>query len=171
MRTTILLTLTGPDRIGIVEDLTDALLALGANVESSRMARLGGEFAILMLMSLPADNAQRVSSAVKFLVDQGYRVDASETKVAPVAGRPFRVEVRGADHEGIVRAIARGLAESGVNIESVETGTEQAPTTGTVLFTMSAIVAVPEGIADDAWIGSLMDAGDAAGVDIEVSEG
>ena len=47
----LVLTLTGPDRIGIVESVTGLLVARGGNVEMSRMARLGGEFAILMLVS------------------------------------------------------------------------------------------------------------------------
>ena len=55
MRTSIVLTLTGPDRVGIVEDVTGILLAVDANVDTSRMAHLGGEFAILMLLSMPAE--------------------------------------------------------------------------------------------------------------------
>ena len=42
MRTNIVFTLTGTDRIGLVNDLTELLLALDGNVEASRMARLGG---------------------------------------------------------------------------------------------------------------------------------
>ena len=50
MQKTFVLTLTGPDRIGFVEKVTGLLLERGGNVETSRMARLGGEFAILMLV-------------------------------------------------------------------------------------------------------------------------
>jgi len=50
----IVLTLTGRDRVGIVEEVTGVLLGLGANVGTSRMTRLGGEFAILSLVSLPS---------------------------------------------------------------------------------------------------------------------
>ena len=52
-RTNVVFTLTGTDRIGLVDDITELLLALDGNVETSRMARLGGEFAVLMLVSLP----------------------------------------------------------------------------------------------------------------------
>ncbi len=58
MRTDIVFTLTGTDRIGIVEEVTGVLLGLEGNVETSRMVRLGGEFALLMLVSLP-DRARR----------------------------------------------------------------------------------------------------------------
>ena len=39
MRANIVLTLTGTDRIGLVDEVTGMLLDLGANVEDSRMAR------------------------------------------------------------------------------------------------------------------------------------
>ena len=51
MQRNLVLTLTGPDRIGIVEGVTKLLVDRDGNVEMSRMARLGGEFAILMLVS------------------------------------------------------------------------------------------------------------------------
>src|SRR5690349_484048 len=55
MQRNFVLTLTGPDRIGVVETVTRLLLERGGNVETSRMARLGGEFAILMLVSVPSE--------------------------------------------------------------------------------------------------------------------
>jgi glycine cleavage system transcriptional repressor len=170
MRTSILFTLTGPDRVGVVEEVTSVLLGLDANIESSRMARLGGEFAILMLLDMPAEKTSQLESAFSSLAGQGYQLTAKPTSRVEATGRPYRVEVRGADHEGIIRQIAKGLAESGVNMESVETGTSQAPNTGTLLFTMSALVAVPETVEDSDWISALMDAGEASGVDVEVSE-
>ena len=39
-----------------LEQVTGLLLDRGGNVETSRMARLGGEFAILMLVSLPSES-------------------------------------------------------------------------------------------------------------------
>ena len=56
MDTNIVFTLTGPDRIGLVEHVTRLMLGLDGNVETSRAVRLGGEFAILMLVTLPAEN-------------------------------------------------------------------------------------------------------------------
>ena len=49
----IVLTLAGQDRIGIVERITKEVLNGGGNIVGSRMARLGGEFAMLMLVSVP----------------------------------------------------------------------------------------------------------------------
>ena len=57
MQKNFVLTVTGPDRIGIVERVTGLLFEHGGNVETSRMARLGGEFAILMLVSMPEERS------------------------------------------------------------------------------------------------------------------
>jgi len=170
MRSQIVITLTGPDRVGIVEEITGLLLGLNCNVESSRMARLGGEFAVLMLVTVPDNRAADLAEAFRDLTSQGYKVTYSQTD--GTAARPewsaYRIEVEGADHEGIIHEIAQGLAKRGVNIESMETSAKPAPTSGTMLFTMVAEVAVPAGLADTDWIDQLSEAGAQANVDIEV---
>ena len=45
-------TIIGPDRRGLVASITEEIVSQNANIEESRMTRLGGEFAILMLLSL-----------------------------------------------------------------------------------------------------------------------
>ena len=52
MNKEIVLTLTGHDRVGIVKEITNVLVKHGGNVVNSRMARLGGEFAMLALVAL-----------------------------------------------------------------------------------------------------------------------
>jgi len=172
MRSDIVITLTGPDRVGIVEEVTGLLLGLNCNIESSRMARLGGEFAVLMLVSVPDGVSADLADTFRTLTDQGYKVTYSLTAQAPESARAgwqsYRIEVEGADHEGIIHEIAQGLSKQGVNIESMETSARPAPTSGTMLFTMIAEVAVPPGLADTDWIELLGEAGAQANVDIEV---
>ncbi len=74
MRKNIVLTLTGSDRLGIVESVTKMLLEYDGNVEASRMARLGGEFAMLMLFSLPEENLPRLEKGIQSLASQGFKV-------------------------------------------------------------------------------------------------
>ena len=171
MRTNLVFTLTGTDRVGIVEEVTRIMLDLGANVETSRMVRLGGEFAILMLVSLPGEPASQIEDAFASLVGQGYRISTTLTAPGDAAGDRviYRVTVRGADHEGIVHEIARGLSARGINIESMETGTSEAPVSGTPLFSMDAVVAVPTDVAEPDWMAALAAAGELAGVDVEIA--
>lgn len=173
MSTEMVITFTGPDRVGIVEEVTAVLLELGGNVGTSRMARLGGEFAVLALVSLPETGTGAVESAFAQLASQGYRISASPASVSEGfqarSGTTHRVEVVGADHEGIVHEIAHGLSELGINIESMETSVTEAPVSGAPLFTMNAVVFVPSSLQESVWIASLGEAADHANVDIVVS--
>jgi glycine cleavage system transcriptional repressor len=173
MRTNIVLTLTGTDRIGLVEEITQLLLRLDGNVETSRMARLGGEFSILMLVSIPSEQLVSLSQDVAGLIAQGYKVTTSQTAQTYAETHPgwlsYQIEVQGADHEGIVHQIARHLSQHSINIESMETETTRAPISGTPLFTMTALVAVPPSLPGQAWKDALEDVGYHLNVDIKVS--
>ncbi len=173
MRTDVVFTLTGPDRVGIVEEVTAVLLGLGGNVETSRMARLGGEFAILMLASLPAEREDDIDEAFAGLSAQGYRMTYSTTDRATAEAQRgwlrYQIDVHGADHEGIIHEIARGLSQRGITIESADTGTSRAPVSGASLFSMTALVAAPPDLSESEWTEELRDAGYQANVGITVN--
>ncbi|MBI4785723.1 MAG: transcriptional regulator [Chloroflexi bacterium] len=172
MRTNIVLTLTGKDRVGIVEQVTQILLDLGGNVEASQMARLGGEFAILILVSLPSEKSASLEDDVRLLMAHGYKVTATQTELTPPQAhpgwRPYRIQVHGADHEGIIHEIAHSLSQRGINIETLETGTHRAPISGSPLFTMSARVVVPPNLSEG-WQADLVNAGRHLNVEVVIT--
>jgi glycine cleavage system transcriptional repressor len=173
MPNNFVLTLTGPDRIGIVDRLTKLLLDRGANVETSRMARLGGEFAILMLVSMPAEQSARLEHDLQTLVAEGYKV--TTTQAAQSYAELHRgwlaccIEVAGGDHEGIIHQVAHYLSERGINIESVDSQTTPAPLSGAPLFTMTAQVVVPPDLAGTDWEGGLARLGSHLNLEVRVS--
>ncbi len=172
MRKNLVLTLTGPDRVGIVEQVTKILLDYDGNVDESRMARLGGEFAMLMLVSVPANSFEALRQGVDGLATAGYKVTTRETQrghAAKYAGwLPYHIQVNGADHEGIIHHIAHYLAEQGINIERMDTSMVPAPMSGTPLFKMTAVVMAPPQLPPD-WREALLDVGDKLNVETEVS--
>jgi glycine cleavage system transcriptional repressor len=173
MSRNFVLTLTGPDRIGIVERVTGVLLARGGNVETSRMARLGGEFAMLMLVSMPEDRYTGLDGDLAELTALGYKVTttpAGRAAEAHPGWRPYRIEVEGADHEGIIHEVAHYLSDRGINIESADSETTLAPVSGSPLFAMSAQVAVPPGLAGQDWEAGLAEIGERMNLEIRVSE-
>jgi glycine cleavage system transcriptional repressor len=173
MQNNLVLTLTGPDRVGLVEAVTKILLERGGNVETSRMARLGGAFAILMQATLPAEHVAGLEAAFSSLGAQGYKITVAQIDHAPAqrqAGiRMYHLSVLGADHEGIVHQVAQSLAQRGINIESMETETTQAAMSGTPLFSMKALVSAPANLNDAEWFASLEETGRQLNVDIDVS--
>jgi glycine cleavage system transcriptional repressor len=174
MRTNIVFTLTGTDRVGIVEEVTKLLLDLGGNIETSRMAKLGGEFAVLLLVSFPSESLPGLDKVSERLTGQGYKITFSQTKTAPVAAHTnwpsYKIEVVGADHEGIIHQIAHDCSRRGINIESMETETSQAPISGTPLFSMTARVVVPPNLVGEGWKKDLTAVGHSLNVDIKISD-
>lgn len=172
MARNFVLTLTGPDRVGIVEDVTRTVLARGGNVETSRMARLGGEFAVLMLVAVPEGKGEGLAADFKPLADKGYTVAIVPARAEPDHGtagwNPFHIEVDGADHEGIIHEVARHLAAHNISIEEMDSESAPAPTSGSPLFSMRALVLAPPG-TDDSWAEGLREIGWRMNLEIEVA--
>src|SRR5271165_998000 len=174
MQSNFVLTLTGPDRVGIVDEVTGLLLKRGGNVETSRMARLGGEFAVLMLVSMPAEQFSSLENQLETLAGNGHKVTTtpvSQTYAEAHPGwLPYRIEVQGADHEGIIHQIARYLSEHGISIEAADSECTPAPTSGVPLFAMKARVIVPPSLSGKGWEAGLEEIGDRMNLDIRVSD-
>ena len=145
--TDLVLTLIGPDRPGLVESVAERVTAHGGNWLESRMARLAGQFAGILLVEVPAESREPLESALQSLEGQGLRVVVAGAKGA-AAGETIAMELEavGADHPGIVRDIARVLARHGVNIEELTTDRLSAPMSGGLLFRAQARLHVPSGM-------------------------
>jgi glycine cleavage system transcriptional repressor len=144
----LVLSALGPDRPGLVAEITEYLTARGANVEDSRMAVLGGEFGVLVLVSgVPAAiekiEAERAALTAKTGLELLVRRTKSPEDHRRAASVPCLVTAEALDHEGIVRAVSRALHGAGVNIVSLETSAYQAPVTGSPLFRLEARVDLP----------------------------
>ncbi len=172
MRTYLVVTITCPDRPGIVEQITEALVGFSANWEESRMARLGGDFAGIVKIGVPREQGESLSEALRGLGD-------SETAVTvKIAGDPaspslegyalVELRVAGADHEGIVHTVSRYLVEQGINVEEMETQVVPAPMSASPLFEMKARIKVPPQVLLADLDANLQGIGEELGVDIEV---
>jgi glycine cleavage system transcriptional repressor len=142
--------MVGEDRPGIVARLTEVLVKHDANLEESRMAILGGEFAAIVLISAPESKFENLKKDLAALHSEGILVTHKGTQ--PQGSERFagyswyRLSLAGADHEGIVFKVAQMLRERSINIQSMETGVVPAPETAKPLFKMEATIAVPSSI-------------------------
>src|SRR5262245_45493038 len=107
------LTAVGRDRPGLVQEISQAIHDAGGNLEDSRMAVLGGEFALIVLLSGPGAAVERLRVRSGDLEARlGLRVSLHETRAAE-GGRgipTYRLRVTGVDRPGIVLAISKLLA-------------------------------------------------------------
>jgi glycine cleavage system transcriptional repressor len=167
----IVITLTGRDKVGIVESVTSVVAERDGNVESSRMTRLGGEFAMLMLVTVPDEEFADLDQDFQPLRKLGYQITLLQTEDDSkkyTGWLPYELEVTGADHEGIIHEISRHLAAQGINIESMDTSSTPAPMSGTRLFMMKGIVLVPPKLAYHVWSDALDEIGDRLNVSVKV---
>jgi len=171
MRKQLVLTASGADRVGIVEKMTKLLLQFDANVESSRMMRLGGDFAMLMFVTAPEERIEDLREALSEFHYASFDVHTRLSEVSEpeeTSAIPCAITVLGADHMGIIHQITRYLAEQGLNLETVTTEVVAAPMSGTPLFTMSAVVKVPPQLEVADLREALEFIGDEMGVDTKV---
>jgi len=142
----LILSAVGPDKIGLVERISEFIVQRGCNIEDSKMAVFCGEFALIVLISGIPQNLLKIS--------QGYQELAGQTdlniSVKTPAGRkpteaslPYRLTASLMDHPGVVYKLSGILSHLGINIESMETQTYAAPVSGTPIFRLEAIISVP----------------------------
>ncbi len=167
----LVVTTVGPDKRGTVDKITKVIVSHQANIEESRMARLGGEFAVIMLLSIPGENKDDLLAELDSLEEIGLTVITRPTNLARLEKFqgfvPYEISVIGADHEGIVHSVAHYLASEQIQVETMDTRTTRAPITGVPIFSMHAIVQAPPNLTLPQLREKLSDLGDELGVDIE----
>lgn len=140
----------GHDRPGLVKEISAILHRAGANIEDSRMAMLGGEFAMLVLCSGSVEALERTETESRLAGKKlGLDIQLRDTAL-PVASRSllsYRLRVSGLDHPGIVEAVSSVLARREVNVASLETSVVHQPLTGTPTFVLESLVHVPSSVA------------------------
>jgi len=145
MQIPLVMTVIGPDRTGLVESVARAVAENGGNWLESRLCRLGGEFAGILRIEIPADQQPALLDALQKISGLNITVRADETKISPATGRQVKLEVVGHDRPGIVREISAALARAGVNVEEFSSEIVSAPMSGENLFKAAARLQLPEG--------------------------
>jgi glycine cleavage system regulatory protein len=145
MQIPIVLTVISPDRTGVVESIARAVADHGGNWLESRMCRLGGEFAGILRLEIPADKKSALLDALQKLQQNGLQIviRADQPAAVAVAGRQTRLEIVGSDRPGIVREITCALARAGVNVEEFTSEVVSAPMSGETLFKAAARLQLP----------------------------
>jgi glycine cleavage system regulatory protein len=145
MKHSLVMTVIGQDRPGLVESVASVVAEHGGNWLESRMSRLGGQFAGIVQVEVPAENEQSLAKALKALDAHGLAIVVHSDQTQPVAARHTNVlEIVGQDRPGIVRQISHTLAEFGVNVEELHTECSSAAMSGEPLFKAHAILSIPD---------------------------
>jgi len=144
MQIPLVMTLIGPDRTGLVEAVARTVSEHGGNWLESRMCRLGGEFAGILRIEIPAEKKPALLAALPKISGLNVVVRPDETKISPAGARQTKFEIVGSDRPGIVREITSALARANVNVEEFSSEVISAPMSGETLFKASARLQLPE---------------------------
>lgn len=152
MQTSIIVSVIGPDRPGLIEELSAVIVAASGNWEGSRMLRLSGQFSGMVQVVIEEDALPGLSEALRVLDESGLHTRVHRAgKVEPAndTGQYYALEVVGQDRQGIVSAISHTLAGLGVNVIELATDCSGAPWSGERLFKTNAKLICPPELDGD----------------------
>ncbi len=149
MDSILIVTISGPDRAGLVEKLASVIAGHSGNWEHARMVHLADRFVGLLQIRVDGAQQQDLEAGLRTIsgLDVMLAATQGDPEVVPAPERGLRLELLGSDHPGIVRDIFAVLARAGVNVEELHTSTEAAPDSGGMLFRAKARLS-PQGELD-----------------------
>jgi glycine cleavage system regulatory protein len=151
--TTLILTVAGADRPGLVAAVADVVDAHGGNWENSSLAELAGTFAGVIEVSVPTERTGELETALRAIQGQGL-LTLSVLTGAPGTENAdeqlLEIQVLGNDRPGIVREVSGVLNAHALSIEELATETRDAAMAGGRLFEASVVAKVPGDVDLDA---------------------
>jgi len=127
MKKSVLLSISGKDRAGIVRDVSEVLLNVQANIEDSSMAVLRGRFTMMLIVELAEQSDVTALKAALAALEQRTSLSVqsqilSDDEASHIPDEPdCVVTVSGADKPGIVFAVTDAMAALGVSVADVST--------------------------------------------------
>ena len=147
----LVVTAVGPDRPGLVDELTGYLMEAGGNLADSRMVNLRGQFALILQVEAP--DAATGRALAEGVVAAGEKIGLYVSAVAedpsaaaPATGLVFRLRTYAMDQPGIVHRITHLLHNRGINIEELQTRLEPGSYDGAPKFAMELRMTVPAAV-------------------------
>lgn len=134
----------GTDQPGIVNKLAKTCSTNSCNIVDSRMTVLGGEFAVIMMVSGSWNSIAKLESALPTISEElNLTTTIKHTKQRNSApSMAYTVSVVALDNPGIVHELAQFFSSQNINIDDLQTGTYSAPHTGTQMFNLNMNIRV-----------------------------
>ncbi len=148
MEKLLAVTAIGPDRAGVVRDLSQAVAAAGGSIRESRMITLGAEFAVLMLISGNWHTVSKIQGQLEALQKQSnITITVRETRARQAENAaPYMVDAVTLDQEGVLYGLSNFFASRGLEIAEVNSRRYNAPHTGAVMFSVQMTINIPRSV-------------------------
>jgi len=171
MHKSLVMTVMGKDRTGLVESLARLIADSGGNWLESRMCRLGGDFAGILRATVPEEKEESLINALQGTRSLELNVIIRRDETTPPTGltRMATLNLVGQDRPGIIYQISSALAHQNVNFEELETECSSAPMSGEMIFRATARLQLPQTCAVSELKKELEELGSELMVDISFS--
>lgn len=149
MESFLVITALGRDKPGIVDKLSEAVTNCDCNIVDSRMTVLGGEFAVILMVSGKWNQLAKLEDALQGLRESlELTITSKRTEPGEPATdlMPYTVEVISIDHPGIVYELAHFFSKRNINIQELNTTRYSAAHTGTPMFALHITANIPADI-------------------------
>lgn len=145
MKPSLVMTVLGADRPGLVSSLAAIVSDHGGNWLESRMARMSGQFAGIVRIECSPETVDALTRELQAPSKSGLTVTiVREESAASPALRTVMIDVVGNDRPGIVRELSTAIVTAGGNIEELTTGLESAPMSGQPMFRAHGLISISE---------------------------
>ncbi|MEC9376073.1 MAG: ACT domain-containing protein [Pseudomonadota bacterium] len=149
MENLLAVTAIGPDRTGLVKDITEAISSSGGSIKQSRMTTLGQEFAILALVSCASDDVNKIINLLELLKTSSnlaISIRKTSNRKLAINAVPYNVDIVAINQEGIVSGLADFFSSRGIEIADLTTKQYNAPHTGADMFSVQLVINLPDTI-------------------------
>ncbi|RDL45360.1 glycine cleavage system protein R [Marinomonas piezotolerans] len=143
----LVLTVIGDDRPGLVEALSDVVVAHEGSWSESRMAHLADKFAGIVTVEVPREQEQSLIQALEALSSVGLKVSAEKASHVAKLGESAMLSVMGNDRTGIIREVSKTLSGLGANVRDLNSYCEPAPMSSEMLFKAELEISLPDDVS------------------------
>ncbi len=171
MQVSLVLTVLGPDKPGLVKSLSETLNQFQGNWIESRMAHLAGKFAGLLHVSVPNSQLSSLTAALENLQTETFKIIIEQANSDEIkeADKILNLELLGQDRSGIIHDITLQLAKLNVNIEELESHIKVASMSGEKLFCAKLKLGLPQNISPETVQDTLEEMSDQFMIDVDFS--
>lgn len=139
---------SGPDDKDVFSIITSELSNMNANIEESRSTSLGGDFASVILVTVPntirpEDISTKISAVLPDFTIAARITSATPSIATSEPSKVLSLDIEGPDQPSIVSSISRILYNHGVSVKDIITDTSSAPFLGYNVFAYKSIISVP----------------------------
>ena len=140
----IIINAFGNDQPGIVSKISGIITSLNGNIIKSKMMKIDNIFSVIIIANIPANNEN-------LLIEQIDQISGLDSLLKSIKiGRSdkencnkYSFSLECLDNEGIIHYFTKYLTHKKINIEKMNTSTNNAPVTGIILFKLDSIICIP----------------------------